>query len=683
MAEALQENRLKGCSSPYLQQHADNPVAWQPWDETALAMARKLDRPILLSIGYSACHWCHVMERESFEDPEIGELINRLFVPIKVDREERPDLDQIYQLAHQLMNRRGGGWPLTAFLTPDQEPFFIATYFPREPKLGMPGLPQVLKQVAEFYRQHRESANQNGQAVIEGLQQIAPSSTEPLDAQPIQRLRHELEQTFDPAHGGWGDVPKFPPTAEIAFSLRRLALDGDHQSGDRALATLRAMVQGGLYDHIGGGFFRYCVDANWTIPHFEKMLYDNAQLLGVLAEGYVHSGDEAFRLAVAETMDWLDREMRHSEGAFFATLDADSEGVEGGYYIWSYEEIAGLLDAFEIQVVEAAYGVAQSGNFGGKNHLRQVRQPTEVANKLDRGNKEVQEALERARAKLFAARRKRTFVGRDEKILTAWNGLLVSGLARAAHIFGEPHYADRAQGITDFLRTRAWDGERLFAVFKNGTAHQPGFLEDYAFLLKGLMELLQVRWRDEDLALAQNLAESLLGRFQDPEEGGFFMTANDQEALIHRPKPGLDQSMPSGNGAAAQSLLDLGHLLGETAYLEAAERTLRLFMPEIKAHPMASVSLILALEETLSPPLMITLHGGADAQKWRELVAPGVQPNRKAFHIPDHAEPPDPLRARAKPDSVAAYICRGMACSAPVTERSELERLLANPPELG
>ncbi len=680
-AEVLERNRLGDCTSPYLLQHAHNPVAWQPWDDTALAAAPELDRPILLSIGYSACHWCHVMAHESFEDPDVAELMNRLFVPIKVDREERPDLDQIYQLAFQLMNRRGGGWPLTAFLTPDQRPFFIATYFPREPKFGMPGFPEVLEQVAEFYQDHRESAIQNGDAVIEGLRQVAPSGSRDLDRQVVARLAEDLERAYDGANAGWGSAPKFPHTAEIAFCLSRQALDGDHQAGQRALASLRAMTDGGLNDHLGGGFFRYCVDADWTIPHFEKMLYDNAGLLGVLAEGYTHSGDDALRVAAAETLDWLEREMRHPEGAFYATLDADSEGVEGGYYIWAYDEIAALLEPLELQVVERVYGLSRNGNFEGKNHLQRVRELAEVADELGLQVHEVAEALEGARAKLFAARTERPFVGRDEKILTGWNGLLVDGLARAGAAFDEARYLDRAQEIVDFIRDRAWKRDRLLAVLKDGRGQQPGFLEDHAYLLKGLMALLQVRWRDPDLAFAQELAEALLAHFEDPEEGGFFMTADDQEALIHRPKPGMDQSVPSGNGSAAQALLDLGHLLGEPRYLESAERALRLFMPEIRAHPGACVSLILALEEALSPPTVVTLRGGTEAQEWQQLAAPLAHPERKVYHIPDDADLPGPLAARTSRGGATAYLCRGTTCTAPITDRRELERALAEPPQ--
>ncbi|MEF8793393.1 thioredoxin domain-containing protein [Thiohalorhabdus sp.] len=676
-AEALQTNRLGDCASPYLQQHADNPVHWQPWDEAALTAARELERPILLSIGYSACHWCHVMAHESFEDPAIAKLINEHFVALKVDREERPDLDQIYQLSHQLLNRRGGGWPLTVFLTPDQKPFFIATYFPNEAKFGMPGFDEVLEKVAAFYRDNSESAVHNGDVAIAGLDRLNPSGAEPLDRQVVGRLRGDLEGDCDRTNGGWGGAPKFPHAGEIRFCLRRAALDGDTGAGNMAHQSLRALTDGGLYDHLGGGFFRYCVDADWTIPHFEKMLYDNAQLLAALADGYAHSGNEALRTATAETVAWLEREMRHSQGGFYATLDADSQGVEGGYYIWRYDDVAELLDATELAVAEGVFGLTRTGNFHGTNHLQPLRPLAEVAEEADLDPDRAGEVLEAARGKLLEARAGRPFVGRDDKVLTAWNGLMITGLARAARVFGEARYADLAAGASDFLRDHLWDGERLRAVYKDGAAYQSGYLEDHAYLLAGLTELLQSRWRDADLGLARALADNLLDYFEDGQEGGFFMTADDQEALIHRPKPGMDQSLPSGNGAAVRGLLDLGHLLGEPRYLEAAEHALRLLMPEMKAHPGAFVALITGLEEALEPPTLITLRGGEAARHWADAAQQGLYPDRRIFVIPDEAELPEPLAARTNRHEVTAYLCRGTECSVPITDKAAFESALA------
>ena len=675
---ALPGNRLGACASPYLQQHAANPVAWQPWDEQALDLARSLDRPILLSIGYAACHWCHVMAHESFADPAIAEVMNRLYVPIKVDREERPDLDQIYQLAHQLMNRRGGGWPLTAFLTPETKPFFIATYFPDRPKFGMPGFKDVLEKVAAFYHDDRTGADQNGEAVTAGLASLVPAGAETLDGQVVTRMRGELDGDYDRAHGGWGSAPKFPHAGDIAFCLRRARLDGDSGARRMALDSLRAMVDGGLYDHLGGGFFRYATDADWTIPHFEKMLYDNAQLLGVLADGYASSGDPALRDAGEATVAWLDREMRHPDGGFYATLDADSEGVEGGYYLWDNNELTRQLDESELAVVERVYGASPGGNFAGKNHLRRVRSDAEIARELSWEPAQVRARLDTARDKLFAARQQRPFVGRDDKVLTGWNGLLIGALARAARAFDAPRCTTLAQGAVDFIRGHLFDGERLLAVAKGGARYQPAYLDDHAFLLTGLLELLQNQWRDSDLTLATDVAEALLRHFEDRENGGFFLTGDDQERLIHRPKPGMDQSLPSGNGAAARGLLALGHLLGEPRYLTAAEHTLRLFMPEMKAHPGAHGALVIATEEALQPPTLVLLRGGADATAWQQCIQQGFQPDRRVYAIPDNATLPAGLAERTNRADVTAYLCHGTECAAPITDWAALEGALAS-----
>jgi hypothetical protein len=407
------------------------------------------------------------------------------------------------------------------------------------------------------------------------------------------------------------------------------------------------------------------------------MLYDNAQLLGALADGYAYAGDEAFRLAADETADWLEREMRHPEGGFYATLDADSEGVEGGYYIWRYDEVAGLLGGTELAVAERVFGLSRAGNFEGANHLKRVRGVAEVAAELGLAEPDAREALDSARARLFAARGQRPFVGRDDKVLTGWNGLLIAGLARAGQVFGDARFTDLAAGAVDCLRERVWDGQRLQAVFKDGAAYQPGYLEDYAYLLAGLTELLQARWRDADLTFARDLAETLLAHFEDHNDGGFFMTADDHETLIWRPKPGLDQSLPSGNGAAARALLDLGHLLGEPRYLTAAEHALRLFMPELKAHPGAYVALVTALEEATSPPTLVTLRGGEAAAAWRDAALAGFHPGRRLFTIPDDADLPAALAARDNRGEVTAYLCRGTECSAPITERAAFEAALA------
>jgi hypothetical protein len=595
-----------------------------------------------------------------------------------VDREERPDLDQIYQLAFQLMNGRGGGWPLTAFLTPEQTPYFLATYLPPEPRYGMPGLPEVLRKGATFYRDHRADADGNGEAVRRALEDITPRGAGILDRQPVERLRAELEADRDRANGGWGGAPKFPRAQEVLFCLRRAALGDDAGAGAMAHEALRAMTDGGLYDHLGGGFFRYCVDAEWRIPHFEKMLYDNAQLLAALADGYAHSGDGRLREAAAGTVAWLEREMRHPEGGFYATLDAESGGVEGAYYTWSHDTVAGCLSGPELALVTRVYGIRRRGGFGGDNHLRRVATPEDAGAELDLDADEARALLASAEDRLLAARQSRPFVGRDEKVLTAWNGLLAWGLARAGRQLGEPRWTTLAGGALDFLRTHLWDGRRLRAVFKDGTVHQDGFLEDYAFTLWGVLEHLRAEWRTEHLHFARALADAMLELFEDPEDGGLFMSAHDTEPLIHRPKPGLDQSLPSGNGAAARALLELGHLLGEPRYLAAAERTLRLFAPEMKAHPAASTGLVLALEAALEPPAILTLRGGAEATEWQARAEDGYHPGRHTYRIPADAEDlPEGLAERTPRQGATAYLCRGTACSAPITDRAAFDAALA------
>ncbi len=685
MSDEVQlKNRLNQCSSPYLQQHADNPVAWQPWDEEALRLARELNRPILLSIGYSACHWCHVMAHESFEDPEIAELMNEHFINIKVDREERPDLDQIYQLCHQIFNERSGGWPLTAFLAPDQRPFYMGTYFPNTPKYGLPGFKQVLTEIARFFRENRESVEQNGEVATAALSRLDPLPSEALSDKPITRLREDLGDVFDAEHGGWGEAPKFPPSTDLEFCTRRAALDQDAGAYTMVEKSLQAMVDGGLFDHLGGGFFRYCVDSTWTIPHFEKMLYDNAQLLERLCDAYTLTANCDFETAARATANWALREMQDPAGGFYASVDADIEGQEGGHYLWSLEEVTTLLSPEELEVVQRYYGLSQEGNFEGYNHLQKAQPLTAVAQELGLTEQEAEARLHSARATLWSERNKRTWPERDEKVLTAWNGLMIQGLARAGRVLDSPHYTHAAAECIAFVRDQLWDGERLLAVYKEGQAHQSAYLDDHALVLNGVLEQLQTQWDSDYLTFAQGLAESLLNRFEDPEMGGFYLTAHDQEALIYRPKMGYDHSLPSGNGAAARGLLALGHLLGEGRYLTAAENTVKLFMSDMKAHPAGCASLILALEDLTKPPTLVTLRGGETALQWRAYILSGYQPQRQVYYIPEEEaeELPAVLASRRlqEGEDVTAYVCRGTRCTAPITRWEKFERALSKPP---
>jgi uncharacterized protein YyaL (SSP411 family) len=660
-------NHLIHETSPYLLQHAHNPVDWHPWGEEALNQARREDKPILLSIGYSACHWCHVMAHECFEHPEIAAIMNRLFVNIKVDREERPDLDKIYQSAHHLLAQRPGGWPLTMFLAPsDLTPFFGGTYFPPQPRHGLPGFPDLLENLADFYRHHRADIAQHTQAVSHALQQLAspPISGEQFSARPLDTAYAQIAESFDEVHGGFGGAPKFPHFGSLEPLLQR----DDPQALGMARLTLEKMARGGIYDQLGGGLCRYSTDELWMIPHFEKMLYDNGPFIQLCSQAWQLTGDPLFARVAGESADWAIHEMRSAEGGFYATLDADSEAGEGVFYTWTREQVREILDADEYKLFSAAFGLDRPANFEGRWHLHGYLAPQQLAEKFALPLESVERILAGARQKLFAQRQKRAAPGRDEKILAAWNGLMIKGLAVAGEILRQPAYIEAAQGAVDFIRTRLWRNGRLLAVYKDGQARFNAYLDDHAYLLDALLALLQAHWRRVDLDFAQDLAELLLARFEDPEQGGFFFTADDHEALIQRPKPFGDDSTPAGNGVAALALARLGHLLGETRYLQAAERTLRAAWSSILHLPYAHTSLLLALEEYLQPLRIIVLRGStADLPAWR--AAAGHAPHRLLLAIPNEAQDlPGLLAERRGRERTVAYICSGTECRMPVEE---------------
>jgi hypothetical protein len=583
-------NHLADETSPYLIQHAGNPVDWHPWGEEALTLARRSNKPILLSIGYSACHWCHVMAHESFENADVAAVMNDLFVNIKVDREERPDLDHIYQSAYQMLTGRAGGWPLTMFLTADGTPFFGGTYFPNQPRHGLPAFADLCRDVAETHRRQPDDIAEQNRELQRLLTSTLPRADAKvsLDGTALNVARDILLRNFDLRFGGFGGAPKFPHASDLAFLLRR-AESGDERAGDVVLTTLTRMAEGGIYDQLGGGFCRYSVDERWEIPHFEKMLYDNGQLLGLYADAWALSRQPLFARVVEETAAWAMREMQLPDGGFASSLDADSEGEEGRYYVWDREEIRSLLGADEWQLARDCWGLAGPPNFEGSRwHLR-IAAPV-AASEAER--------LAGVKAKLFAQREQRVRPGRDDKVLTAWNALMIEGLARAARIFDRPEWLAAAHRALEFTRSVLWRNGRLLATARNGKAHLPAYLDDYAFLLVAVLEVARSDGSTADLAFATELAETMLDHFEDKSAGGFHFTADDHEALIHRPKPCHDNSMPSGNGAAALGLLRLGRLLGEAGYTEAADRTLRLFAPEF-AHGGGVATLLMTLEETL------------------------------------------------------------------------------------
>ena len=687
MHESSHRNRLAQETSPYLLQHAANPVDWHPWGAEALELARRENKPILLSIGYSACHWCHVMAHESFEDPASAAVMNELFVNIKVDREERPDLDRIYQIAQQMLTQRGGGWPLTMFLSPrDQRPFFGGTYFPKEARHGLPAFTDLLQRVAAFYRERGEDIAQQSEALQQAFDQLhtAPASDDtPLTLAPAHAARQQLAGAFDPEFGGFGGAPKFPHPTNIEFLLRQWratasADEPDLHSLYMATLTLKRMADGGIYDQLGGGFARYSVDAWWMIPHFEKMLYDNGQLLRVYAHAALATGEPLFSRIASETADWMIRDMQSPEGGYWSALDADSEGHEGKFYVWQPEEVSRLLDADDYAVFARHFGLDRPANFEGQDwHLHVFRSEDDIGAELGIEPAEVTKRLERARRTLLDVRNRRVWPGRDEKVLTSWNGLAIGGLAVAARALRRSDLADAATRAVDFIRQQCWRDGRLLATYKDGRARFAAYLDDHAFLLDALLELLQTRWRSEDLTFATELAEALLSHFEDRESGGFFFTADDHEQLMHRSRSFSDEAVPAGNAIAAQALTRLGLLLGETRYLDAAARTLRAAWPALQHYPHAHTALLVALEEHLEPPEIVIVRGErVEAESWRDELARIYAPRRLVFAIATDAAGLPPAIADKKPlPETAAYVCRGMTCSEPVRSLSSLVAL--------
>jgi uncharacterized protein len=645
-------NRLAQETSPYLLQHKDNPVDWYSWGEEALARARDEDRPILLSIGYSACHWCHVMERESFEDEETARFMNERFVCIKLDREERPDLDSIYMEACQAMTGHGG-WPLNAFLTPEHVPFYAGTYFPPEPRPGMPSWRQVLAAVAEAWEERRDEIRAGGERIAERLRggALLQPSKEVIDARGLGEAVARLREAYDPVHGGFGGAPKFPPASALEFLLRR----GETEMTSH---TLRAMASGGMYDQVGGGFARYSVDDRWLVPHFEKMLYDNALLARAYLHGWQVSGDPLFREVCEQTLDWALREMRGSERGFYSALDADSEGEEGRFYVWSLDELR------EVAGEEAArwFGATERGNFEGRNILV-------------RGEGSPEELGDWRRA-LYEVRSKRVWPGLDDKRLTSWNALMISALAEAGAVLEREDYLDAARAGARFLleELRDVDG-RLLRSWKDGQAKLNAYLEDHAFLLEALLTLYESSFEPRWFAAARQLADSMIERFADEQNGGFFETSADHERLVARRKDLEDHPIPAGNSSAAYGLLRLAALTGEHEYERRAVSVLRLLHELAPRHPQAFGHLLQALDFHLARTREVALVGDETAELERvvrgrfrpHLVLAGGAANGVPL-----LEGRDPVDGRA-----AAYVCENFACKMPVTEPGELERLLS------
>jgi uncharacterized protein YyaL (SSP411 family) len=664
-------NRLLHETSPYLRQHAENPVDWWPWSDEALATARREKKPILLSIGYAACHWCHVMAHESFEDEATARVMNALYVNIKVDREERPDIDKVYQLAHQALARRGGGWPLTVFLTPDDlMPFFAGTYFPKTPRYGQPAFVQVLDGVRAWFDSKPDEVRAQNGALAQFLERhgATRAHAEALDNRPIRTALERIAASFDRENGGHAGGPKFPHASEIELLLAHgdRALANGMTARDMARLTLSRMAERGLRDHLGGGFFRYCVDATWDIPHFEKMLYDNAQLLPLYARAAREHDDSSFAAAARDEGSWLVGEMVAPGGGFFSSLDADSDGEEGAFYVWQRDAIREALDEAEFAVVERRFGLDGPPNFEGHAwHLRAVASFDDVATSLGLTRDAVDAHWQSARQKLLRIRGARTRSGLDDKILTAWNALMIGGIARAKResddldaLLAE---ADRA---LDFLYASAWRDGRLYATHSRGETKLAAYLDDHAFLLDALLAMLRVRWNARDLEWAIALADALLARFEDRDGGGFFFTSHDAEKLPQRSKSFVDESLPSGNGVAARALLKLGHLVGEPRYLDAAERTLRAGWDALLDYRHACCEMLLALGEFLDPPahVVVRYRDTGAASMWRASTQ-----NIDAWFIPSDASAlPGVLARQETANAVTAFLCKGTSCDPPL-----------------
>ncbi len=661
-------NALAHETSPYLLQHKDNPVDWRPWGTAALAEARERDVPLLVSIGYSACHWCHVMERESFEDADVAAYMNEHFVCVKVDREERPDVDAIYMDAVQAMTGHGG-WPLNAFVTPDQVPFYAGTYFPPQGRHGLPSWRDLLEAIASAWRERRAEIEQQGERIVAHLGVSARIEPDPDAPEPglLDTAVAAIAAAEDRVHGGFGGAPKFPQASAIELLLTR----PHPPDRDVALSALRAMARGGVYDQLGGGVARYAVDAAWVVPHFEKMLYDN----GLLARAYLHgwqvSDEPLLRQVCCETLDWALREMRGPEGGFASALDADSEGVEGKFYVWTLPELrAALADETLLDVAVAHFGVTDGGNFEGRSILVRAVSDDDPPE------------LPEIRRRLLAARERRVRPGLDDKRLTSWNALMLAALAEAGAVLEREDYLDAARACADFLLTelRTPDG-RLLRTWKDGRAHLAGYLEDHAYLLGALLTLYEATFEPRWFAAARELADTTIARFADRERGGFFSTADDHEQLVARRKDLEDTPIPSGNAAMALGLLRLARLTGEAGYEQHANEVIALLHPIAARHPQAFAHLLQAVAFALADDvrevaIVGDAAGGADAltRVLRDAFRPHVVLAGGAGGADDGV----PLLAgRAPVDGrAAAYVCQRFACQAPVTEPDELAALL-------
>ncbi len=698
-------NALINEKSPYLQQHAHNPVEWLPWGEAAFRKAREEDKPIFLSVGYSTCHWCHVMERESFENADIADLLNKYYVPVKVDREERPDVDRIYMLFVQATTG-SGGWPMSVWLTPRLEPFFGGTYFPPDARWGHPGFKQVLERIAEAWRTDRQSIVQSGTEVLEQLKQHSgPEAVRgALDPALLDSAYFTFRREFDSRHGGFGGAPKFPRISVHNFLLRYYSRTGNVEAADMVFATLNAMGRGGIRDHLGGGFHRYAVDEQWFVPHFEKMLYDQAQIAASYLDAFQISNDSFYAGAARETLECVLRDMTHPDGAFYSAEDADSVvdpafpnvKSEGAYYLWTAREIEEALSGPARDWFCWQYGIEENGNvrnhahgdFMGKNILYLAHLESETAEHFGRPLEEVRASLAQARHALFESRcRSRVRPHLDDKVLSAWNGMMISAFARGAQALGDPRYLAAARGAAEFILARMRDANGdLFRRFREGESAIPGMLDDYAFFVQGLLDLYEAGFEARHLEAAIDLAQRMVARFEDRAAGGFYTTSAAAESLVLRLKDDYDGAEPSGNSIAILDLLRLSRITGGAAYREIAERALSAFAARMNRVPAALPQTLAALEYAQARPTQIVIagsRGSADAEALLAEVNRRYLPNKVLMLAGD--EDARSALARHAPEvagmhpvngAAAAYVCENFACRMPVTSAAELGKML-------
>lgn len=692
-SEHAHTNRLIDETSPYLLQHAHNPVDWYPWGDEAIEKARTENKPIFLSIGYSACHWCHVMEHESFENEAIAAILNEHFISIKVDREERPDLDDIYMGAVQAMTGQGG-WPMTVFLTPDLKPFYGGTYYPPEDKFGRPGFGSLTTQIAKIWETEPQKLLESADQLTNVLSANAGFQGESADAitdEPFPTVLTQLQRDYDLEDGGWGAAPKFPSGPTIDLLLRRYHATKNEAALGMALDTLRKMANGGMYDHLGGGFHRYSVDAQWLVPHFEKMLYDNAQLIPVYLDAYQITKDPFFKRVAVESLDYVLTYMTGEEGAFYSTEDADSEGEEGKFYIWTSAELTNILGPDDVKLFNAYYSILPNGNFqshepyhAGQNIPHVTEDLAVVAKKFDMTGEAFQAKLDTMRAKLLEVRDKRVRPGRDDKIITAWNGLMIAAMAQGYAVLGDTRYRDAAAKSADFiLKSMRADTGMLYRTYRMGQAKHLGYLDDHANLAAGLTDLFAATGDPHWIEAATDIADTMLREYADTEGPGFYTTSDEHTHLITREKSSYDGSEPSGNSMAIWALLRLARYTDNESYYDTATETIRANFETLRKHPRALTMMLVALDFALAPPREIVIAGHENADDTNALlktVADHYLPNTIVARTTGNDVPSSvPLLSMKgmTGEKATAYVCENYACQRPVTTAEELAAQLA------